>query len=48
VLGPLERVGVSVFSPKDGNRSSFQNVMFSTYLKFRAMDKVYKPSDSEV
>jgi hypothetical protein len=28
------RVGVSISWPEDGNRSSFQNVLFSSYLKF--------------
>jgi hypothetical protein len=37
--GPLievpNRVGVSLPSPEDGNRSSFRNVVFSSYLEFR-------------
>jgi hypothetical protein len=41
-------VGVFLLSPENGNRSSFRNVMFSSYLEFRALDKVQKPSDSEV
>jgi hypothetical protein len=44
--GP-SRVGVSFPSPEDGSRSSFRNVVFSSYLEFRTMDKVQKPSDSE-
>jgi hypothetical protein len=44
--GP-NKVRVSLLPPEDGNRSSFRNVVFSSYLKFRTMDKVHKPSDSE-
>jgi hypothetical protein len=45
--GP-NRVGVSLPSPEDGNRSSFLNVVFLlSYLEVRAMNKVHKPSDSE-
>jgi hypothetical protein len=44
--GP-NRVGVSHPLPEDGKRSSFQNVVFSSYLEFWEMDKVLKPSDSE-
>jgi hypothetical protein len=44
--GP-NKVGVSLTSPEDGNRSSFRNVVFSSDLGFRTMDKVQKPSDSE-
>jgi hypothetical protein len=40
--GP-ERVGVSLPSAEDGNRSSFQNIVFS---KFQTIDKVHKPRDS--
>jgi hypothetical protein len=29
-------------SPEDGNRSSLRNVMFSSYLEFRTMDRVLK------
>jgi hypothetical protein len=32
------RVGVSLSSPEDGNRSSFRNVVFK-YLEFRTIDK---------
>jgi hypothetical protein len=45
--GP-SRLVVSLPSPKDGNRSSFRNVVFSSYLEFQAMNRVlcftYKPS----
>jgi hypothetical protein len=44
--GP-NRVGVSLSSPEDGNRSSFWNVVFSSYLKFRPIDQVQKLNDSE-
>jgi hypothetical protein len=37
----------SLPSPEDGNRSSFRNAVFSSYLEFRALDKGEKPSDSE-
>jgi hypothetical protein len=40
------RVGVSFPLPEEGNRSSFRNIAFSTYLEIRA-DKMHKPSDSE-
>jgi hypothetical protein len=39
-------VGDSLPSPKDGNTSSFQNVVFSNYLEFRTIDKVHKPNYS--
>jgi hypothetical protein len=39
------RVGVSILSLKYGNRSSFRSVVFSTYLEFRTMDEVHKPSN---
>jgi hypothetical protein len=38
--GP-NRVGVSLPSPEDGNRTCFQNVFFS-YFEFQTMDKVHK------
>jgi hypothetical protein len=41
-----EWVALSFPSPDAGNRSSFRNVLFSTYLEFRTMDKGHKPSDS--
>jgi hypothetical protein len=44
--GP-NRMGASFPSPEGGNRSSFRNVAFSSYLEFRTMDKVQKPSDSQ-
>jgi hypothetical protein len=40
------RVVVS-FSPEDGNRSSFRNFISSSYLEFRTMGKVQKPSDPD-
>jgi hypothetical protein len=43
----LNRIGVSLPSPEDGNRSSFLNVVFSRYLEFRTEDKAQKGSDSE-
>jgi hypothetical protein len=33
----LNRIGVSLPSPEDGNRSSYRNVAFSNYLKFRTI-----------
>jgi hypothetical protein len=44
--GPY-RVSVSLPLHEDGNRSSLRNAVFSTYLEFRTMGTVYKPSDSE-
>jgi hypothetical protein len=41
------RVCVYLLSHEDGNWSSFRNVVFSSYLEFRTMDEVQKPSDSE-
>jgi hypothetical protein len=41
------RIGVSLPSPEEGNRSSFRNVVFYSYLEFRTMNKVQKPSDSD-
>jgi hypothetical protein len=43
----LNRVGVSLSSPKDGNRSSFCKVVLYSYLEFLTMDAIHKPSDSE-
>jgi hypothetical protein len=37
--GP-NRVGVFLPSPEDENISNFQNVVLSSYLKLRTMDKV--------
>jgi hypothetical protein len=34
-------------SPADGSRSSIRNVFFTSYLEFRTMGKVLRPSDSE-
>jgi hypothetical protein len=34
-------------SPGDGNRSSFWNTAFSSFLEYQMMDKVQKPSYSE-
>jgi hypothetical protein len=42
-----KRVAVSLPSPEDGNRSSFRNVVFSSYLEFWTLDKVGKLSVSE-
>jgi hypothetical protein len=44
-----KRVYLYVFlpSPENRNRSSFRNFVFSSYLEFRTIDKVHKPSDSE-
>jgi hypothetical protein len=53
LLGPLERAdlttvgGVLRPSHEDGNRPSFWNVLFSSYLEFQTMDKVQNPSNSE-
>jgi hypothetical protein len=33
-------------TPEDGNRPSFRNYVFSSYLEFRTTDKIHKPSDS--
>jgi hypothetical protein len=40
--GPI-REGVSFPSTEDGNKPSFRDVAFSSYLELRAMDKVQKP-----
>jgi hypothetical protein len=42
-----KRVGVSLPSPEDGERSSFRSFVFSSYLELQTIDKVHKPSDSE-
>jgi hypothetical protein len=39
-------VDVSLPSREEGNWSSFQDVVFSSYLEFRTMDKVNIPSES--
>jgi hypothetical protein len=31
-----------------GNKPSFWNVVFSSYLEYRTLDKAQKPSDSEL
>jgi hypothetical protein len=41
------RLCVSLPFPEDGKRSSFRNVVFSSYLEFLAIDEVHKLSDSE-
>jgi hypothetical protein len=41
------RVDVSFHSPEDGNITSFRNIVYSSYLEFRTMDKVRKTSDSQ-
>jgi hypothetical protein len=45
----LETNGIEVSCPSfgDGNRFSFKNIVFSSYLEFQTMDKIHKPSDSE-
>jgi hypothetical protein len=35
------RIDVSLLSPKDGDRSCFQNVMLSSYLEIQMMDNVH-------
>jgi hypothetical protein len=47
LLGPLEGANLSHWSPEDGIKSNFRNIVFSSCLEFPAMDKVHKPSDSE-
>jgi hypothetical protein len=42
--GP-NRISVFVSSSEDGNRSYFRKVTFPSYLEFRTMAKVQKPSD---
>jgi hypothetical protein len=42
--GP-NRVGVSLPSPEDRNRSSFRNIVICSHLEFLAMDQ--KASDSD-
>jgi hypothetical protein len=37
----------SLPSPEDGNRPSFRNVGFSSYLEFRTMGKIHKHSYSD-
>jgi hypothetical protein len=38
---------MSLPSPDEGNRSSFRNFVFSSFLEYRAMDKVRTPSNSD-
>jgi hypothetical protein len=45
--GRTNTVGVSLPSPEDGNRSSIQNVMSSSYLKLWMIDKSHKPNDPD-
>jgi hypothetical protein len=45
-MGP-NSLGVFLLSPEDGNRFSFWNVVFSSYLEFMTMDRVHKHSDSD-
>jgi hypothetical protein len=40
-------VGASLPSPVEGNRFNFRNLVFSSYLEFRTLDKVHETSDSE-
>jgi hypothetical protein len=44
-LKGLNRAGVCLPSPEDGDRSRFRN--FSSYFGFRKMDKVQKTSNSD-
>jgi hypothetical protein len=46
MLGP-KRIGVSLSSPKDENKSSFPNVVFPNCLELLLTDKVLIPSNSE-
>jgi hypothetical protein len=41
------RIGASISSLEDGSRSSFRNVVFSSYLEFWIVDRVQRPNDSE-
>jgi hypothetical protein len=44
--GP-KKLCVSLPSPEDRNRISFQNIVFSSYLEFWMMEKVQNPCDFE-
>jgi hypothetical protein len=44
-MGP-NRTGFTLTSTEVGNRSSFRNVVFSSYLEFRTMENIHKASDS--
>jgi hypothetical protein len=46
IKGP-NKVDISLPSPEDGDRSSFQNIVFSSYLEFLTMDQVQKANDSK-
>jgi hypothetical protein len=39
----LNRVVVFLSSPEEGNKSSFQNAVFYSYLDLRTMNEVHKP-----
>jgi hypothetical protein len=43
--GP-RRIGMSLPSPTEENRSIFRNGVFSISLNYRTMDRVHKPNDS--
>jgi hypothetical protein len=43
----LQQYRCLLLLPEDGNRYIFRNVLLSSYLEFRTMDIVHKPSDSE-
>jgi hypothetical protein len=42
-----KRVDVTLSSPEDGKLFSVRNVVFSSYLEFLTLDKVYKPNASQ-
>jgi hypothetical protein len=44
----FDRIDLSLPSPDDGNRSSFEDILISDYLEFRTTDEVNKPSDPEL
>jgi hypothetical protein len=44
--GP-NRVGVFLHSPEDAKGFGLRNIVFSSCLEFRTLDKVHKHSDSE-
>jgi hypothetical protein len=44
--GP-NRVSVSVYSPEEGNRSSFRKVVLFVLFEFRTMDKVLEHGDRD-
>jgi hypothetical protein len=45
--GP-NKIGASLPLPEDGNISSFQSNVFSSYLELKTKDKAHKPCNSEV